>query len=602
MKRFFLFIACFISILGSVAASAASVTKVTISIKEPVVGEKSSFKASVPETASTEITDVAWAGEFEDGRFYQGRDYTITIKLKIKSSSANIFATSSKVHVTINGHKAKITSSGEKTITVKYTWETLGGENPNDPKYKLRKRLAEIAARYSATNTSDDKELLKYLKNELPGADIWSTGTSYKFTRKLPSETVDGKVTVPIGITYEGVTLDAHNFTVVLPALNKSPEAAKLNADKELMKAALKNLPVTAGTSGDDVLAAMNAAAVNGTQATWSANYAYTPSTTSTSGRIQGDILISLGDQKDVISARKSLPMSGDSPEAAISADFLALTSALHKHNPTNDTTQEDLIKVAQAAVTNGSNLKFTGFTKTESTFNDEGNIVITFEMENGSYTRSPRVSMKLDKIMYELPEGIDINRDEWEVLRLTNIERYKEGIQLLVMVPPLLKAADIRVEEIKIDYRLDHKRPDGSDFFTAIDPSFRKYRKMGENAYKTPATPEQAVKGWMNSPGHRANMLTPEFTYIGIGVTGPHDYKYWIQLFSDGSGLIDAKLSTSSSHFNSVFEMEQAYVICTLGEGHEGYVPLEADYMVKNGNQYTLHLKGRSITVTVGN
>ena len=105
-----------------------------------------------------------------------------------------------------------------------------------------------------------------------------------------------------------------------------------------------------------------------------------------------------------------------------------------------------------------------------------------------------------------------------------------------------------------------------------------------------------------MNSPGYRANMLTREFTYIGIGVTGHHEYKYWIQIFSDGSGVIDARLSTATSHFNSVLEMEQAYVICTIGEGYTGYVPLEVDYMVRNGNKYTLHLMGKSITVTVGN
>lgn len=487
-------------------------------------------------------------------------------------------------------------------MTVRYTWKTLGGENPNDPKYKLRTKLAEIAARYNATNTTDDKELLKYLRSELPGANIWSTGTSYKFTRKLPSETVDGRVTVPIGITYDGVTLDAHNFTVVLPALDKSPEAAKLSADKELMMNALKNFPVSATTSGDELLAAVNGAAVNGTQATWNENYVYTPSTPGLSGRIQGDILLTLGDKKEIIRAHKVLPMGGASPEAALSADFHAVTGVLHKLVPTNDTTQDELIKIAQSAVTNGSSLKFTGFTKTEATFDDEGMIVITFEMENGGYTRSPRVSMKLDKIRYILPEDVAINNDEWEVLRLTNIERFKEGSQILIMIPPLLEAADIRAEEIKIDYRLDHKRPDGSSCFTAIEPSFREYRKMGENAFQSPITPEQAVKGWMKSPGHRANILTHEFTYIGIGVCGHHEYKYWIQMFSDGSGLIDARLSTATSHFNSVFEMEQAYVICTIGEGYAGYVPLEADYMVKNGNQYTLHLKGRSITVTVGN
>ena len=164
--------------------------------------------------------------------------------MSVAASAAKV----TKVTITV-----KEPVAGEKTMTVRYTRKTLGGENPNDPKYKLRKKLSEIAARYSATNTSDDKELLKYLKKELPGADIWSTGTTYKFTRQLPSETVDGRVTVPIGITYDGVTLDSHNFTVVLPALCKSPESAKLSADKELMKNALINFPVTATTSGDEL-------------------------------------------------------------------------------------------------------------------------------------------------------------------------------------------------------------------------------------------------------------------------------------------------------------------------------------------------------------
>jgi hypothetical protein len=76
MKRYILLIACFISILVSLEASAANVTKVVITTREPMVGEKQSFKASVPETASTEIYEVHWSGEFENGRFVQGNNYT----------------------------------------------------------------------------------------------------------------------------------------------------------------------------------------------------------------------------------------------------------------------------------------------------------------------------------------------------------------------------------------------------------------------------------------------------------------------------------------------------------------------------------------------
>ncbi len=242
MKKKLLVIVCLISILISINASAAYVSKVVITTVEPVVGERHSFKASVPQSASTEVYEVHWAGEFDNGVFVQGYDYTITVKLRIKAGLPNNFATSSKINATINGKKAKVNhttdvnSSKTKTITVRYTWKTLGGENPNDPKYKLKTKLEELSSAYNATNATTDKELLKYLQEKLYGAEIWSTGGNYAYTRKLPSDTKDGIITVPIGIRYEGATLDRYNFTVVLPALNKSPEAAKLSSDMALMK------------------------------------------------------------------------------------------------------------------------------------------------------------------------------------------------------------------------------------------------------------------------------------------------------------------------------------------------------------------------------
>ncbi|MBO7248521.1 MAG: hypothetical protein J6U88_00355 [Bacteroidales bacterium] len=46
---------------------------------------------------------------------------------------------------------------------------------------------------------------------------------------------------------------------------------------------------------------------------------------------------------------------------------------------------------------------------------------------------------------------------------------------------------------------------------------------------------------------------------------------------------------------------MEDSYLICKTSAGITGYIPLNTGYMVKNGNQYTIHLKSKSITVTVG-
>ena len=88
MKRYILLIACFISILVSLEASAANVTKVVITTMEPMIGEKMSLQASVPETASTQVYEVHWSGEFENGRFVQGNDYTMTVKLRKRICSS----------------------------------------------------------------------------------------------------------------------------------------------------------------------------------------------------------------------------------------------------------------------------------------------------------------------------------------------------------------------------------------------------------------------------------------------------------------------------------------------------------------------------------
>ena len=601
MKKNLLFLSYLLLMLIPTTAFAANVTKVVITAVEPVVGEKRSFEASVPPKASTEIYEVHWAGEFENGRFVQGNNYTMTVKLRIKESSKNVFATPSNIKATINGHKAKVVNGEYKTISVKYTWKELGGPNPNNPKTKLKKKLSELAAAYTATNADNDKVLIKYLKSKLPGAEIWTTGGSYTYTRKMPTETRDGNISVSIGITYEGVTLDSYNFSVVLPALSKSPVAAKLNADMELMKTALRNLLVTAQTTGDEVLAAVNAAAINGSKAVWDDNYRYSAPTANVQGRIEGNIVVTLGDNKDYFQAHKTLPIAGTATDAAIDADFSTLSKALHNHPVNNSTTQQELINLATDAIKNGSKLTFAGFTKTEATYDNEGMIVISFELELKDKSRSPRISLRFPKLRPPHPTDISVNNDEWEVLRLTNKERYKAGVGLLVMVSPLQDAGDIRSKEIVIVMRKDHRRPDGSPYHTAIESSFAKGRYTGENCAKGSATPAQSIKGWLNSDGHKANMLNSQWCYFGCGMTEAEGMKHWVQMFTTGNGVQSAETNTGSYHFNTLTDMEEAYLICYLGEGIKAYIPLDADYMVKNGNQYKIHLGNISVTLYVG-
>ena len=311
-------------------------------------------------------------------------------------------------------------------------------------------------------------------------------------------------------------------------------------------------------------------------------------------------MIVSLGGKKDVISVLKTLPIDGSSADAKIDADLSALSKALRSLGADNSTTQEELLSAAHASMQNGSSLTLKGFTKTDATYDKEGKIVMDFELKLKDKTRISHNVIRMSRLRAKLPFGVTVNQDEWEILRLTNIERYKVGSVPLTMVDLLQDAADIRAKEIMTDYRYDHLRPDGSKFNTAIDPSFVRNRTCGENAFHGKLTPSQALDGWMKSPGHRANILKADYCYFGSGVHYVSGYKYLIQLFATGSGIHQVESSTGSFEFKTVTEMEKAHLICHTGEGFKSYIPLEADYMVRNGNQYTLHLKGKSVTVTV--
>ena len=603
MKTRLMIIVCLLAIVLPCATFAKTITKVTISIDEPTVGGLPPQNASVPETASTEITAVSWSGEFDGEKFIQGNNYTITIKIKVKDSSANTFSPTSTINATVNGKKARASYVGAKNITVKYTWKTLGGENPNTPQYKIKSQLAELAKAYTATNATDDTEVLEYLRKKLPQAEIWCAGGAYKYTRKMPSETKDGNFSMTIGITMDGITIERYGFLAVIPALNKSEDATNLDADRVLMEAALRDFDTTAKTTPEEILAALNAAATHGTQAAWGDKFAYDAPSSNSRGSIVGDIIISLGDKRAIISAHKVLPIDGTPDDAAVDADFSAILRALKAHKVTKNTTEQELMAIANAAIQNDSKLTCTGFSVSLPDYDREGKVVLNMELELNGKTRIPRFAASLPKEERRLenfPDGWSVNYDEWEVLRLTNIERHKKGVGPLIMAPELITTADLRANEITQEY--SHTRPNGSPFYVAIDHVFILNKITGENIAKMATTPEQVVTAWMNSPGHRANMLKGAFTYFGCGVAVNKDVKHWVQLFATGGGMVTAKTSNGVYHFDTIEQMEQAIVICTTNEGYTGYIPLEADCMIRNGNSFTYKLEGTSITVTVAN
>jgi uncharacterized protein YkwD len=78
------------------------------------------------------------------------------------------------------------------------------------------------------------------------------------------------------------------------------------------------------------------------------------------------------------------------------------------------------------------------------------------------------------------------------------------------------------------------HTRPDGSRFYTVFDDTYS-FRMIGENLAAGYTSASSVVNAWMNSEGHRANILKDGYTQIGIGITKDKDGRiYWVQIFAD--------------------------------------------------------------------
>lgn len=117
------------------------------------------------------------------------------------------------------------------------------------------------------------------------------------------------------------------------------------------------------------------------------------------------------------------------------------------------------------------------------------------------------------------------------EVVRLINEEREKAGLFPLTVNVQAAEAAQVRAREIETVF--SHTRPDGTSFVTALKEAGAVYRGAGENIAYGQRTPEQVMEVWMNSQGHRANILNPSFTSVGVGhYQNSRGVSYWTQLF----------------------------------------------------------------------
>ena len=145
---------------------------------------------------------------------------------------------------------------------------------------------------------------------------------------------------------------------------------------------------------------------------------------------------------------------------------------------------------------------------------------------------RFPNAEAELATISGPIPVYTPaVSSVEQQVLDLVNAERAKCGLAPLSWdASNLAPGAALRAQEISQVF--SHTRPNGSSCFTAVsNPGW-----LGENIAAGQRSPQEVMNSWMNSPGHRANILNANFTKLGVGYyyNASASYRYyWVQMFS---------------------------------------------------------------------
>lgn len=204
---------------------------------------------------------------------------------------------------------------------------------------------------------------------------------------------------------------------------------------------------------------------------------------------------------------------------------------------------------------------------------------------------------------------------EEWTVLKLVNRERMAKGLQPLAMNGKLQKASDVRATEIITHF--DHKRPSGSSCYTALDEQQLSYQASGENIAAGYGHADAVMQGWMESQGHRENILNAKYTHMGAGYTtsSQNGYRtYWTQFFTGSdkcaySGLSLLNTETLKLGQGQTIEALDLALECTCANCGSSYVPVIGAMCTgldttKTGEQtVTIAYRGMTVTaqVTVG-
>lgn len=157
--------------------------------------------------------------------------------------------------------------------------------------------------------------------------------------------------------------------------------------------------------------------------------------------------------------------------------------------------------------------------------------IGVTEIIEANPQIRNPALIYPNQKI--NIPVIDQIKRIEHQVIQLTNQERAKYGLPALLPDWQLSRVARYKSMDMRDQRYFDHNSPVYGTPFKMIRDFGISYTYAAENIAMGQTTPQAVVRAWMNSPGHRQNILSKNYTYIGVGyATGGTGRYYWTQQF----------------------------------------------------------------------
>jgi uncharacterized YkwD family protein/spore coat assembly protein SafA len=131
------------------------------------------------------------------------------------------------------------------------------------------------------------------------------------------------------------------------------------------------------------------------------------------------------------------------------------------------------------------------------------------------------------------VPSINDVKAQENEVIRLVNVERSKHGLRPLAANWELSRVARYKSQDMINKNYFSHTSPTYGSPFKMMETFGIRFSAGGENIAYGQRTPTAVMTSWMNSPGHRANILSPTYTQIGVGLAkSANGTPYWTQMF----------------------------------------------------------------------